>query len=125
MSNRPTCVNHGCTEPVVYSHKDTNGNPRWRIHCSRCQQASYGKVTLREGVTTYKKGVCSNSDEHLGFPCSVDFSKHPDWAKGMTEIDHIDGDHTNNSLDNLDELCPICHKLKSQLDGNYDNTRNR
>jgi hypothetical protein len=41
----------------------------------------------------------------------------------MTEVDHIDGDFSNNSLSNLDELCPICHKLKGQQSGDFDNTR--
>jgi hypothetical protein len=53
----------------------------------------------------------------------IKWSLVPAGAKGMTEIDHIDGDYTNNKLDNLDELCPICHKLKGQMHGDYNNTR--
>ena len=120
---RPTCINYGCREPVVYSHKDTNGNPRWRIHCSHCQAASYGKWPHREGVTPFKTGKCSNVDGHLGFDCLIKWSKIPDWAKGMTEIDHIDGNNVNNRPNNLDELCPVCHKLKGQLNGDYSNSR--
>jgi hypothetical protein len=41
----------------------------------------------------------------------------------MTEIDHIDGDYTNNHSSNLDELCPICHKIKGQQSGDFDNTK--
>ncbi len=29
------------------------------------------------------------------------------------ELDHIDGDHKNNTLDNLRVLCPNCHSLQS------------
>jgi hypothetical protein len=53
----------------------------------------------------------------------VKWTKVPAWAKGMTEIDHIDGDHTNNNHDNLDELCPMCHKIKGQMSGDYNNTK--
>ena len=120
---RPICVNHNCYEPVVYSHKDTNGNPRWRPHCSHCQSASWGKWSHREGVVPFKKGKCNNRDGHLGFKCMIKWSLVPVGAKGMTEIDHIDGDYANNELDNLDELCPICHKLKGQMHGDYNNTR--
>jgi 5-methylcytosine-specific restriction endonuclease McrA len=119
----PTCINYGCNKPVTYSHKDVQGNPRYRIHCSHCQGASYGKRPHAPGVTPYKTGKCSNTDGHLGFNCLVKWTKIPDWAKGMTEIDHIDGDHTNNDYDNLDELCPMCHKLKGQLSGDYNNTK--
>lgn len=120
---RPICINHGCSQPVIYSHRDTYGNPRWRIHCSHCQAASYGKWPHRAGVTPFKTGKCTNVDGHLGFDCMIKWSKVPAWAKGMTEIDHIDGDSTNNNVENLDELCPICHKLKGQMNGDYNNSR--
>ena len=120
---RPTCINYGCNKPVAYSRKDEQGNPRWRIHCGHCQKASYGKHTHASGVIPYKTGRCSNTDGHLGFGCMIKWTKIPDWAKGMTEIDHIDGDFTNNDPSNLDELCPVCHKLKGQLNGDFDNTR--
>jgi hypothetical protein len=38
----------------------------------------------------------------------------------MTEVDHKDGNHCNNSPDNLDELCIVCHKIKGQMSGDYD-----
>lgn len=120
---RPICVNHGCDEPVVYSNKDTQGNPRWRIHCSHCQSASWGKWPHRAGVTPFKTGKCSNVDGHLGFTCMIKWTKVPAWAKGMTEVDHKDGDRTNNDHKNLDELCPMCHKLKGQQSGDFDKTK--
>lgn len=120
---RPICINHGCNEPVCYSKTDKNGNKRWRIHCSHCQAASYGKWPHRPGVTPYKTGRCNNHDSHLGFPCPTDFSKLPDWAKGITEVDHVDGDPYNNSPENLNELCVLCHKLKGHLAGDYNNQK--
>jgi hypothetical protein len=53
----------------------------------------------------------------------IKWTKIPGWAKGMTEIDHIDGDCTNNHPTNLDELCPMCHKLKGRQSGDFDNTK--
>ena len=114
---RPICINHGCSKPAMIDRG------RYRIHCSHCQSASWGKWPHAPGVTPYKTGKCSNADGHLGFACSVDWSKIPSDAKGMTEIDHIDGDSTNHSYTNLDELCPICHKLKGQRAGDYNNQK--
>jgi len=35
-----------------------------------------------------------------------------DWSKPCgVEVEHIDGDATNNSLSNLTLLCPNCHSL--------------
>ena len=48
-----------------------------------------------------------------------------------TIVDDIDdnkvlsyiGKRYNRDINNLDELCPICHKLKGQQSGDYNNTR--
>lgn len=120
----PTCINHGCNKPVTYSHKDAQGNPRWRIHCGHCQKASYGAHAHASGVTPWKTGKCSNHDSHLGFPCCIDYENAP-WALGMTEVDHKDGNHANHSHDNLDELCPMCHKRKGQVSGDYNNQKKK
>ena len=114
---RPICVNHGCEKPVAYDGK------RWRVHCGHCQKASFGGQPHAKGVTPFKVGKCSNKDGHLGFQCLVKWTKVPKWAKGMTEIDHKDGNHLNNSIENLEELCPICHKLKGQLNGDMNRHR--
>lgn len=36
---------------------------------------------------------------------------NPTSGKVPIELEHIDGDSTNNSLDNLELLCPNCHSL--------------
>ena len=123
LAFRPTCINHGCNKPVTYMHKDEQGNKRWRVHCGHCQAASYGKWPHRPGVTPFKTGHCSNSDSHLGFACAINYKKAP-WAEGMTEVDHKNGDCTDNRVKNLDELCPMCHKRKSRLAGDFNGYRN-
>lgn len=46
------------------------------------------------------------------YACSqCGFNKTRDCGRTILEIDHIDGDHTNNSYDNLRVLCPNCHAL--------------
>ena len=120
---RPVCINHGCTKPVTFSHTDADGNKRWRVHCSHCQKASYGGQDHAPGVTPFKTGFCSNDDGHLGFTCAIDYDKAP-WAIGMTEVDHKNGDCTDNRVENLDELCPMCHKRKGRLAGDHNGWKN-
>lgn len=46
------------------------------------------------------------------YACSLcGFSKTRDCGGTILEIDHIDGDHTNNTQGNLRVLCPNCHAL--------------
>jgi hypothetical protein len=121
---RPICINHGCNSGVsVMSGSIHDRNPRWRVHCGDCQKASYGAKPHKPGVTSFKTGKCSNTDGHLGFDCPINWEKIPSWATGTTEVDHIDGDSTNHSHNNLDELCPMCHKFKGQVQGDYNNQR--
>lgn len=122
-TQRPICINPGCGEPVTWIRKDKQGNRRWRVHCSPCQRASYGAGPLAPGVKSFKTGRCTNTDAHLGFECPVDWTVLPAWAKGITEIDHRDGNAYNNDPHNLDELCSICHKLKGIQNGDFNNQR--
>jgi 5-methylcytosine-specific restriction endonuclease McrA len=54
----------------------------------------------------YKKDSCG----HCGF-----VALHP----VQLDVDHIDGDRTNNNEDNLQTLCANCHRLKTQLSGDH------
>jgi len=50
--------------------------------------------------------------EQSGHMCSgCGFSKTREDGRGILEIDHIDADHSNNSIENLRVLCPNCHAL--------------
>ncbi len=65
-------------------------------YCSSCKRKHY------EINKTFKKGFkCSN----CGFE-----AKHP----SQLDIDHIDGNHNNNNISNLQVLCANCHRLKTQ-----------
>jgi len=104
----------------------TIDNPTgWRVHCGHCQKASYGGHAHAVGVTPFKTGQCSNQQGKLGFSCVIDWESASQQGLAIaTEIDHINGDHMDNRLVNLQELCPVCHKIKGQREGNYDGWRN-
>lgn len=125
MVMRPTCSSHGCSSPVTFSHTSAGGIKRWRHVCARCQRASYGNGTTAEGVILFATHVCSNEDGHLGFPCVCDPSLVPSGFHLATHVDHKDGNHTNNSYSNLEELCVNCHAWKSKINGDHDGSKNK
>lgn len=114
---RPTCLNYGCERKVTHSG-GTNSGGRYRPFCIRCHRAGYGAATLAEGVKAYRTGKCVNHDGRLGFKCPIDYDNAP-WAIGMTEIDHIDSNHMNNTLENTQELCSMCHGQKGRINGDF------
>ena len=64
--------------------------------------------------------------EQNNYSCSkCGFNKnHPDDGKTILEINHIDGDGTNHSPENLEVLCPNCHALTPTYRArNYGNGR--
>jgi hypothetical protein len=90
--------------------------------CSGCEKRKYqsieGKARHKAYVKQYQKenghysrpytkhktdvcAMCSFSSE---YPCQFD-------------VDHIDGNHSNNDLSNLQTLCANCHRLKTLLNG--------
>jgi len=50
-----------------------------------------------------KKDTCERCAFVAEHPCQLD-------------VDHIDGDHSNNRPSNLQTLCANCHRLKSYND---------
>lgn len=112
VKGRPICLNPGCGRYVTHCGR------RWRPFCISCHIAGYKKTPLPAGVTPFKTGKCRNSDGHLGFVCGWDYEKSP-WAIGLTQVDHKDGNHLNNTPENGDELCDPCHTMKGIMQGDY------
>lgn len=74
--------------------------PKHKKFCTRLCKELYSKDRQ---YRLYKQSVCA----FCGFvpidPCQLD-------------VDHIDGNHNNNSIDNLQTLCANCHRLKTKMD---------
>ena len=66
----------------------------------------------RHKVIPYKCEVCG-CDGH--------------WQNGTIslELDHIDGDNTNNEISNLHYLCPNCHALTKTYRGKNKNIQSK
>lgn len=88
------------------------------------QPSSREKYTLEEVFTTHstitQKVLRGYITRHKIIPykctnCGCDGT----WQGGIIalELDHIDGDNTNNLISNLRYLCPNCHALTSTYRG--------
>ena len=96
------CIN--CDKEFDYMPSQKNGK-----YCSNKCQGEYSvkKRFIKDGVwhynmATYLKRIRGNKCEDCGITewLGREISMH---------VDHIDGDRTNNTYDNLRILCPNCH----------------
>lgn len=112
--SKMTCINHGCQGKRVLVNRSNTGNEIYRSVCSRCYRAGRGLVEFAEGVTPVKKNYCENRDGRLGYKCRATRLR-----SFQLDMDHIDGDNTNNRPNNIQTLCKNCHSLKSKMENNY------
>jgi hypothetical protein len=75
----------------------------------------------------HRKDYCENIDGRLGFTCTF---THPTPQQleatgldatylGWLQVDHKDGNHTNNDPSNLQTLCACCHNIKTYQNGDH------
>jgi hypothetical protein len=70
--------------------------PKHKQFCSRkCKEENRKRV-----YTKYKKDSCESCGFIPEHSCQLD-------------VDHIDGNHSNNLESNLQTLCANCHRLKT------------
>ena len=92
LNERPRCKI--CKERPVASHGINRRNQKvFKSTCNRCRHNTYQK---------HKKTYC----EKCGFVPTV---------PSQLDVDHIDGNKTNNEITNLQTLCANCHRLKTAL----------
>ena len=90
-----------CGQPVRSKGRTSTGLQLWDRVCWKCKE---------QGYQIHKKDYC----EFCGFK-AVHIVQ--------LDVDHIDGNHANNDLSNLQTLCANCHRLKTQM--NNDHTWDR
>lgn len=81
----------------------------------------------RHPYLKYRKNYCENIDGRLGFKCTYTSPTHEVLLElGLTEdflgwlqVDHKDGNHTNNDECNLQTLCATCHTIKTAIYKDY------
>lgn len=95
--------------------KKSNG--KFSALCRYCDEKLYSgpktkarksrqKKLNKRPYLKYRKGYCEKCGFVAQHSCQLD-------------VDHIDGDHNNNSESNLQTLCANCHRLKTFLEEDW------
>lgn len=114
--------------------------PNRNIFCNnKCQIEYQNKQHIKEWIENKKNYIRNGGTsipswmrryllEDVGYKCSecgwAEVNHHTKTTP--LDVDHIDGDAYNNSVDNLRVLCPNCHSLKKTFKntGRRNSTRN-
>ena len=110
-------------------HCKTEIVPRYktqkRLFCNHnCQQQHKSELTLKEnkkliieGKVTNRPTIYAILKSLFGNKCAkceiTEWNAHPIKC----QVDHINGDSTNNKLENLRLLCPNCHSQTDTFAG--------
>ena len=86
-----------CGKPVRSKGRADSGEQIFDKLCWKCRWGSYRK---------HKKDHC----EQCGFVA---------LHTVQLDVDHIDGDRTNNNPNNLQTLCANCHRLKTHTNEDH------
>lgn len=92
---------------------------------NNCQNQYQNKLRIEKWLSGEGKGYTTNGQtkrfvrrfliEKANNCCQLCGwnKKNPETNSSTLEIHHIDGDFKNNTIDNLQVLCPNCHSLTS------------
>jgi hypothetical protein len=104
QNTAPKCCVEGCN-----NRADNAGNGKYHLRCSSHHKEKYKMNGWQ--YKQYREEYCENIDGRLGFTCTTTIMA-PNW---QIEVDHIDGDPTNNDPSNLQSLCNCCHRYKTMI----------
>jgi hypothetical protein len=122
--DRPTCQTPRCRNPAHLIQDMQGGWANWRKWCSSCHTTSMAKkngfstatefINSKHPYRKHRKDYCENIDRRLGFKCTTTIA----WD-GMLDVDHKNGDPTDNRPRNLQTLCKCCHAYKTNVKKDY------
>ncbi len=120
-ARKTRCSVTGC-ENFLTAYQGPGSDKFCRQH--QREQHEYGG--LAKGVKEHsfgRKDQCDacgfKPDEDDRFTSITDAKVRNAAIRSVLDVDHIDGNHSNNDPDNLQTLCKICHGVKTIVNADY------
>jgi 5-methylcytosine-specific restriction endonuclease McrA len=121
--SKRTAAKHGLEHMGQVVAKNAGYDSTYDYNNAMAIKANYPSATARKNAKhpylKFRKTYCENIDGRLGQICT-----YPITVSGQLQVDHIDGNPTNNDLANLQTLCANCHILKTDKNKDWQ-TRGR
>lgn len=101
-----------CGELVYRTKSELERSKSGKVFCNRSCSTSYHNMSIKsgEGHPNYKNGQGSYRNKAFKFYDNVCATCNWHEDPRILEVHHIDFNRTNNDIENLIILCPICHR---------------
>jgi hypothetical protein len=116
---KPNCVCAICDKDFYRSASKIAASKSGFVFCSRnCKDIAQRIGGIKEihppHYTDNRKDYRKTAKEHLEQICShCGYDKHPE----VLQVHHKDRNRENNSIENLEIVCPTCHEVDHFLSG--------
>jgi hypothetical protein len=111
MKKRPVCEASGCTNKAMFMYRYDDDTYLWRTRFGKFICSTHQRHTWHPYLQ-HRKDHCENKDGRLGFQCTTTIF----WP-GMLDVDHKNGNPSDNRPKNLQTLCKCCHSYKTHKYG--------
>ena len=112
-ANRPMCEMDGCQNQAMFMYEYSDGTVKWRVRHGKIICSAHQRKTYHPSLK-HRKDHCENRTGFLGFKCTTTIA----WD-GMLEVDHKNGNPSDNRPSNLQTLCSCCHRYKTKIYKDY------
>ena len=106
-AKRPKCQIDGCDNHAMYMYEYNDGTWKWRVQHGKIICGTHHLRTWHPSLR-HCKTYCENISGFLGFKCTTNVM----WD-GMLDVDHKNGNPSDNRKINLQTLCKCCHAYKT------------
>ena len=117
------CIVAGC-ESFLTPYQGPGSDSYCREHQKKLSDYD-GLASVKKPYTQYRKSSCERCGydpaQDTDILALTDVKLRNSAIRAALSVDHIDGNHDNDSPENLQTLCQNCHSIKTILNG--DNVR--
>ena len=115
FNERPKCEVKGCCK--TGQHTGNYRKDGYPIFRKKCGEHHFTKLGINGWeYKQYRKKYCQNrTGKILGFKCTATIIDY----ELQLDVDHIDGNPSNNNPKNLQTLCKNCHSIKTHRSKDY------